>query len=110
MTCVSKEYEIKTKMVQEQRLQVKMTRLFFYWVELGGWWRRGAEGGMSKFLAGWGESPQTHGRAHPVDTYILYIAYMKELIHLNFARFRHFVCRRYLWYIFSLVCQLFVIQ
>ena len=34
MTCVSKEYEIKTKMVQEQWLQLKMTFLFFYWVEL----------------------------------------------------------------------------
>ena len=27
MTCVSKENEIKTKMVQEQRLQLKMTIL-----------------------------------------------------------------------------------
>ena len=27
MTCVSKEYEIKTKMVQEQWLQLKMTFL-----------------------------------------------------------------------------------
>ena len=33
MICVSEEYEIKTKMVQEW-LQLKMTLLFFYWVEL----------------------------------------------------------------------------
>ena len=30
MTCVSKEYEIKTKMVQEQWLQQKMTFLLDY--------------------------------------------------------------------------------
>ena len=30
MTCMSKEYEIKTKMVQEQRLQLKMTFLLGY--------------------------------------------------------------------------------
>ena len=34
MICVSKEYEIKTKMVQEQRLQLIMTSLYFYWVEM----------------------------------------------------------------------------
>ena len=33
MICVSEEYEIKTKMAQEW-LQLKMTLLFFYWVEL----------------------------------------------------------------------------
>ena len=32
--CVSKEYECKTKMVEEQWLQIKKTFLFFYWVEL----------------------------------------------------------------------------
>ena len=60
MTCVSKEHEIKTKLVLEQWLQLKMSFLFFCWVELtfGGqgikiWWggRR-----MSKFLAGRGDS------------------------------------------------------
>ena len=34
MVFVLKEYAIKTKMVQEQWLQLKMTFLFFYWVEL----------------------------------------------------------------------------
>ena len=52
MTGVSKEHVIKTKLVQEQCLQLKMTFLFFYCVELtfGGqgikvWWvrRRGNE-------------------------------------------------------------------
>ena len=38
MICVSKEYEIKTKMVQEQWLQLKMTFLFFYWVGFDFWW------------------------------------------------------------------------
>ena len=33
MICLSKEDEIKTKMVQEQWMQLKIT-LFFYWVEL----------------------------------------------------------------------------
>ena len=48
MTCVSKEHEIKTKLVQEQWLQLKTTFLFFYWVKLtfGGegikiWWGGG---------------------------------------------------------------------
>ena len=61
MICVSKKSKIKTKMVQEQWLQLKMTFLFFYWVELtfGGegrkiWWEGG---GMSKFLAGGGTPP-----------------------------------------------------
>ena len=35
MTCISKEYEIKTKMVLEQLLQLKVMFLFFfYWIEL----------------------------------------------------------------------------
>ena len=34
MICVSKEHEVKAKMVQEQWLQQKRTFLFFYWVEL----------------------------------------------------------------------------
>ena len=34
MTCVSKEYEIKTKLVQEQWLQQKMTFLLGYNLQL----------------------------------------------------------------------------
>ena len=34
LICVSKEYEIKTKIIQEQWLELKMTFVFFYWVEL----------------------------------------------------------------------------
>ena len=34
MICISKEYEIKTKMVQEEWLQLKMTFLFFYSIEV----------------------------------------------------------------------------
>ena len=38
MTCVSKEHVIKTKLVQEQCLQLKMTFLFFLlrWIDF--WW------------------------------------------------------------------------
>ena len=37
MTCVYKEYKVKTKMVQEQLLQLKMKFLlgYFYWVFIG---------------------------------------------------------------------------
>ena len=34
MICISKEYEIKTKIVQEEWLQLKMTFLIFYSIEL----------------------------------------------------------------------------
>ena len=34
MISVSKDYQIKTKMIQEEWLQLKMPFLFFYWVEL----------------------------------------------------------------------------
>ena len=48
MTCVYKEYEIKIKMVQEQRLQLKMKFLLNYKIILVGeidlWWRKTAEG------------------------------------------------------------------
>ena len=67
MICVSKEYQIKTKKVQEQWLRLKVTFLFFYWVELtfGGegieiWW--GGGGGKIKFLAGLGDSPHRPSR------------------------------------------------
>ena len=65
MICVSKEYEIKTKMVQEKWLQLKMTFLFFNWVEL----TFGGEGGMSKFLAGVGGLPSFRSR----ETLYIYI-------------------------------------
>ena len=112
MTRVSKEYKDETKMVQEQWLQLKMTLLFFYWVELGGRvvGRRSRGGKWANFWLVGGTLPHTPGRVNPVYTYILYITYIKELIHFNFARFKHSVCYRYLWYIFSLVCLLFVIQ
>ena len=67
MICVSKEYQIKTKKVQEQWRRLKVTFLFFYWVELtfGGegikiWW--GGGGGKIKFLAGLGDSPHRPSR------------------------------------------------
>ena len=53
MICVSKEDEIKTKKVQEQWLQLKMTFLVFYWVELTFVGRNKNlvwSGWMSKFL------------------------------------------------------------
>ena len=40
MTCVSKGYEIKTKMVQEQWLQLKMTFFLGYNLNNFNWWGR----------------------------------------------------------------------
>ena len=42
------------------------------------------------------------------SVYIIYI--MCPSGHLTSARFEHFMCHRYIWYIFSLVCSVFVIQ
>ena len=60
MICVSEEYEIKTKMVQEQWLQLKMTFLFFFiglnWLLVGGNKNLVGRGWMRKFLVG-GETP-----------------------------------------------------
>ena len=53
MICVSKGYEIKTKMVQEQWLQLKITFLFFYWVEL----TFGGEGVNGQIFGWWEDSP-----------------------------------------------------
>ena len=60
MTCVLNEYEIKTKMVQEQWLQLKLTFLLFYWVELtfGGREERFGDEGVNEQIFGcWGDSP-----------------------------------------------------
>ena len=77
MTCASKEYEIKTKMVQEKWLQLKMVFLLGYTLKSFNWWeaihfwreenknfgvggRKGCllEGrGGCKFLAGGGGGP-----------------------------------------------------
>ena len=62
MICVLKEYEIKTKMVQEQWLQLKMMFLFFYWVEL-------TFGGREKKFGGEAVNEQIFGWW--VDTFIL---------------------------------------
>ena len=137
MICVSKEYEIKTKMVQEQWLQLKMTFLFFYWVELAFdgegikiWW--GGRGWENFYLVG-GTSPippvgktlGTYIHIYPIyickrtlttgfymqwasSAYIIYI--MCQSGHLTSARFEHFVCHRYIWSIFSLVCSVLVLQ
>ena len=47
MTCVSKEYEIKTKMVQEEWLQLKMTFLLGYSFLL---WKGEGAGGEGEWL------------------------------------------------------------
>ena len=74
MICVSKEYEIETKMEQEQWLQLKMLVLLGYnWNIFAQWWGGGRKNlvgrrvfygqifldgeGMSKFLAGGRDSP-----------------------------------------------------
>ena len=74
MLCISKDHEIKTKMVQEQWLQIKMTFIFFYWVELifSGeqikvWW---GGAGMRKILARWGAPPFPPVGENPIYIYI----------------------------------------
>ena len=61
MTCVYKEYKVKTKMVQEQLLQLKMKFLlgfywFFYWAVIQ-WWGlsfgRGSQLGVD--FSRWGD-------------------------------------------------------
>ena len=57
---VFQEYDIKTKMVQEQWLQLKMTLLFFYWVESTFGEREEKFGGErvnEQIFAWWGDSP-----------------------------------------------------
>ena len=53
-------YEISTKMVQEQWLRLKLTVLFFYWVELtfgGREWKFGGEGVSEQIFGLWEDSP-----------------------------------------------------
>ena len=60
MIYVLKEYEIKTKMVQEQWLQLKRMFLFFIrlnWLLVGGNKNLVGRGWMSKFLVGGGTPP-----------------------------------------------------
>ena len=118
------EYEIKTKMVQEHWLQLKMTFLFFllgwanfWWQWTKNWW---GEGEWANF---WlvGGLPHPPSRKHPVKTlptglyiqwrgsaHITYI--MCRSAHLTSARFKYLVCHRYIWYIFSLACSVSLIQ
>ena len=59
MICVSKGYEIRTKMVQEQWLQLIMTLVFIWlnWLLVGGNTNLVGSGWMSKFLVGEGTPP-----------------------------------------------------
>ena len=146
MICVSKEYEIKTKMVQKKWLQLKKTFSFFLlrWIDF-------CWGGRNEQVLGWwGKMPPYPNRKYPIYIniciyiyiyiymyiyiYILYILYiyiykrtlptsfyiqwrrsvyiryiMCQSGHLNSARFEQFVCQRYIWYIFSLVCSVSII-
>ena len=115
MIYVLKEYEIKTKMVQEQWLQLKKTFLFFVglnWLLVGGNKNLVGSGWMSKFLVRGGTLPSL-SRENPVQTlptgfyiqwrssvHITYIIFQSG--HLTSTRFEHFLCHRYVWYIFSL--------
>ena len=79
-----KKFEIKTKMVQEQQLQLKMTFLFFYWVEL----TFGNENLVGtrrtiKFLAGWG-TPRIH-----IYIYIYIFIYIYLYIHIYIIHVIH---------------------
>ena len=122
MICVSKEYEIKTKMVQEQWLQLKMTFLFFYWVELtfGGREKFGGEGVNEQIFGWWVDSPISpvgktlYKLCQQVFVYneeapcTSHTSYSKVAILL--LQDLSTLCHRYIWYIFSLVCSVFVIQ
>ena len=60
MICVLKEYEIKTKMVQEQWLQLKRMFLFFIrlnWLLVGGNKNLVGRESISKFFDEWGTPP-----------------------------------------------------
>ena len=91
MICVSKEFEIKTKMVLEQWLQLERTFLFFCWVEFTfGFWRRGNKNlvgrrpEMKKLLAckGWRDSPLPP--IPPVGKILyIYIYIYIYIIHIN---------------------------
>ena len=77
MTCVSKKHEIKTKLVQEQCLQLKITFLFFYWVELA--FDREEGRNLSKFLAGGGRRlPLSPSRENPIYIYIYIYIYKRS--------------------------------
>ena len=60
MIYVFEEYEIKTKMVQVQWLQLKKMFIFFIrlnWLSVGGNKNLVERGWMSKFFCWWGDSP-----------------------------------------------------
>ena len=110
MICVSKEFEIKTKMVLEQWLQLERSFLFFCWVEFTfGFWRRGNKNlvgrrpEMKKLLAckGWRDSPPPPypaSRKNPIYIYI-YIyytyTYIKELCQQVFIYNEEALCTLY---------------
>ena len=91
-----------------------MTFLFFYRVELtfAGegvkiWWTKGKER-VSGWCGGRGgvsipPIPPVGKNLYTTSVYITYI--MCQSGHLTFVRFEHFVCHRYVWYIFSLACS-----
>ena len=80
MICVSKDYEIKTKMVQEQWLQLKMSFLFFYWIELTFVGR----GEWANFWLVRGTHPIPTGRKTLyIYIYITYITHIIHIIHIH---------------------------
>ena len=86
MTCVWKEYEIKTKMVQAQCLHLKFDIYIYIYI-----YKRALPIGFYIFINN-EEAPYTS--------------------HISCAEVAIFwkLTHRYMWYIFSLVCSVFVIQ
>ena len=92
-----------------------MTFLFLYWVDLtfgGREHKLGGEAVNELIFGWWGDSP-----IPPVgktvyklwsSVHITYIMFQSG--HLTSERFEHFACHRYILYIFSLVCSVFIIQ
>ena len=110
MLCPLKEYEIKTKMVQEQWTQLKKNLLGwidFRWEGIKIWW------GVGKWpnLLLLERTPPSPSRENPVQTlptsfhiqwrssvHITYI--MSQSEYLTSARFQHLVCHIYIYGIY----------
>ena len=93
MICVSKEYEIKTKMVQEKWLQLKMTFLFFIGLN---WLLVGREEWANFWLV-WEDSPHSEVGKPCIYIYIyiyiysiyIYIVYIYIYIYKYYTYYRY---------------------
>ena len=108
-TCVSKEHEIKTKMVREEWLQLKMTFLFCCWVEstFGGeginiWW--GRRWGNEQIFGWWVGLPHRPSREDPIYIYM----YIYKYIYIYIYNFHIYILHITYTYIKELYQQVFI--